>query len=165
MTIIIFTDGAVPNNQKSGPKNGGIGVFFGDNDSRNLSLNINKQVTKVTNMVCEIYACIMALETLLQTTKIGKNKITIYTDSMYIVNTYYEWVEKWKANNWKKSNNTIIENKELVIKLYYLSINMKVEYIHVKAHTKQPSKDSDEYFLWYGNMMADKLAVNGVKNN
>ena len=31
--------------------------------------------------------------------------------------------------------------------------------IHVKAHKDEPSKDSKDYFKWYGNMMADKLAT------
>ena len=40
---------------------------------------------------------------------------------------------------------------------------LNIKFIHVKAHTKEPiNKDSQEYFIWYGNYMADKLAVNAV---
>ena len=39
--IHIFTDGATPNNQnKSGNRRGGVGVFFGDDDQRNISFGM-----------------------------------------------------------------------------------------------------------------------------
>jgi len=161
--IIIFTDGAVPNNQIKGNRRGGIGVFFGDNDLRNISFSIVESSTlKVTNQVCELLACIKALERIVSTEKIGKNNIIINTDSMYIVNTMNEWAKKWEKNDWKKADNKPIQNKELVKQLYYLSLNLSVKFNHVKAHTKEPSKISKEYFDWYGNYMADKLAVDAV---
>ena len=43
--------------------------------------------------------------------------------------------------------------------MYDLANNLKVRMVHVKAHKTEPSKDSPEYFKWYGNMMADKLAT------
>jgi len=164
--IIIFTDGATSNNQIKGNRKGGIGVFFGDNDSKNISLPLEETKTfKVTNQVCELLACIKAIEKVISTGKIGKNNIIINTDSMYIVNTINEWAERWEKNNWKKSDNKPIQNKELVIQLYYLSLNLNVKFNHVKAHTKEPlNKDSPEYFNWYGNYMADYLAVSSTKN-
>jgi ribonuclease HI len=162
--IIIFTDGAVPNNQKKGNRKGGIGVFFGENDSKNISFSIKESsILKVTNQVCELLACIKAIEKLISTEKIGKNNIIINTDSMYIVNTINDWAKKWEKNNWKKSDNKIIQNEEIVKQLYYLSLNLNVKFIHVKAHTKEPiDKSSQEYINWYGNYMADKLAVSAT---
>ena len=165
--ISVFTDGAVPNNQFQGNRKGGIGVFFsnsqnktGNCDSRNLSYSIlETKDYKVTNQVCELLACISALETIITTQIIGKNEIIIYTDSMYVINSITEWAKNWKKNNWKRSDNKPIQNLELIQKLYYLSKNLKVGYKHVKAHTNPPSEYSDEYFEWYGNYMADKLAV------
>ncbi len=162
--IIIFTDGAVPNNQKSGNRKGGIGVFFGINDTRNISFGIKESPSnKVTNQVCELSACIMALETIISTEEIGKRNIIIYTDSMYIINSITIWAENWEKNNWKKADNKSIQNIILIKKLYYLSKNLKISYKHVKAHTNPPKTDSDEYFEWFGNYMADKLAVNATK--
>jgi ribonuclease HI len=157
--INIFTDGAVPSNQYGGNRKGGVGVFFGDNDTRNISFHIKEdKETKVTNQVCELMACIMALEKLDNTF----TNITIYTDSMYIVNSMLVWAKKWKENNWKKSDNTLILNKELIEKLYNLSILLNVKYKHIKAHTKKP-QDKESFYFWYGNMMADKLAVDATK--
>ncbi len=47
--------------------------------------------------------------------------------------------------------------------LYYLSKNLDVKYTHVSAHKSEPNPDSDEYFNWYGNFWADKLAVEATK--
>lgn len=152
--IIIFTDGAVSNNQTNGNRKGGVGVFFGIKDPRNISFRMNETTSsKVTNQVCELTACIMGIE------KINKRDIIIYTDSMYIINSITDWAKKWEKNNWKKADNKPIQNDTLIKKLYYLSTNLNVEYKHVKAHTPQPKIDSDDYFYWFGNYMADKLAV------
>lgn len=163
-SINIFTDGAVPNNQKQGNRKGGVGVFFGNDDPRNISWSIKEtNDVKVTNQVCELLACIQGLETVISTEKIGKRDIIIYTDSMYIVNTITEWANKWEKNNWKKADNKPVQNLELVKKLYFLSRNLKVSYNHVLAHKSPPVKDSEDYFKWYGNYMADKLAVEATK--
>ena len=117
--IIIFTDGAVPNNQKGGNRKGGSGVFFGIDDPRNISFGMKETVqNKVTNQVCELTACVMALETLVSTEKIGKRDIVIFTDSMYIINSITEWARNWEKNNWKKADNKPIQNDVLVKKLY-----------------------------------------------
>ena len=164
-SIIIFTDGAVPNNQNKGNRKGGVGVFFGQNDPRNISFSIKEtSKMKVTNQVCELLACIKALETVISTTIIINNLIELKTDSMYIVNTINNWAKKWVKNNWKKADNKPIQNEELIKKLYYLSKNINVKITHVKAHKTEPKINSIEYFDWYGNYMADKLATNAAAN-
>ena len=165
--INIFTDGAVPNNQLQGNRNGGVGVFLGNDDIRNISFSIKEtKEIKVTNQVCELLACINALEIVVTTQNIGKKELIIYTDSMYVINSITLWAKNWKKNDWKRADNKSIQNLELIKKLYYLSKNLKVGYKHVKAHTSPPNEDSDEYFEWYGNYMADKLAVQGsLKKN
>lgn len=163
-SITIFTDGAVPNNQNKGNRKGGIGVFFGDDDPRNISIGIKESVkTKVTNQICELLACILGIEKILASQEILNTKIIIYTDSMYIINAITIWSDNWIKNNWKKADNKPIQNEELIKKLYYLSKNLNVVYHHVKAHTKPPSKNTEHYFEWYGNFMADKLAVQATK--
>ena len=166
--ILIFTDGATPNNQNKGNRKGGVGVFFGDNDPRNISYGlIESENLKVTNQVCELSACVRALEKLISTEKIIGKQVIIYTDSMYIVNTIANWATGWERNGWKRDTGKI-SNLELIKKLFYSSMNLGVIYRHVTAHQKEPDdKTSNEWKLWYGNHMADKLAVEGankVKN-
>jgi len=162
--IIIFTDGAVPNNQLKGNRKGGIGVFFGLDDPRNISFSIKEtQTYKVTNQVCELMACLLGLEKLVKSEKITKKTIEIRTDSMYVVKTINDWAKKWEKNNWLKSDKTPVLNLDLVKPLYYLSKNLNVNFVHVPAHKTEPKKESEEYFNWYGNYWADKLAVNATK--
>ena len=163
-SIIIYTDGAVPNNQVKGNRKGGVGVFFGSNDLRNISWGIKETShIKVTNQVCELFACIKALELIISTEKIATKQIIIKTDSMYIVNTINDWAKKWEKNSWRKADNKPIQNEDLVKKLYYLATNLNVKFVHIKAHTKEPAIDSPNYSDWFGNFMADKLAVEATK--
>jgi ribonuclease HI len=163
--IMVFTDGSTLNNQKKGGRKGGAGVFFKDNDPMNISYPLveNKKF-KVTNNVAELTATIMAIETILSSMKIGKKKIAIYSDSMYVINIAKEWAKKWEKNDWKKSNNKKVDNIDLVKKLYYYSLNLKIKFIHSKGHAKEPSKDDPNYHIWYGNHMADMLAVKASKS-
>ena len=164
--IILFTDGATPNNQNKGHRKGGIGVFFGENDPRNISFGIiETPKLKVTNQVCELMACIKGLEKLMSSEKVIGKKIILYTDSMYIVNTISSWASTWELNGWKRDTGKIA-NLELVKKLYYYAINFSILFKHVSAHKTEPSdKESNEWILWHGNFMADKLAVDGVKKS
>lgn len=166
--ILIFTDGATPNNQNKGHRKGGVGVFFGEKDPRNISYGlIESEHLKVTNQVCELSACIKALDKIISSEKVMGKQIVIYTDSMYIVNTIANWATGWEKNGWKRDTGPI-SNLELIKKLFYTSINLGVIYRHVNAHQTEPTdKTSNEWKLWYGNHMADKLAVEGankVKN-
>ena len=65
-TIPVFTDGSTINNGKRVEiVRGGVGVFFGKNDGRNISKKVIAK--KVTNNVCELMACILAIETVINT--------------------------------------------------------------------------------------------------
>ena len=57
--INIFTDGSTLNNQTKGKRRGGVGVYFGENDPRNISLSlVEDDINKVTNQVTELLACV-----------------------------------------------------------------------------------------------------------
>ena len=157
MDIIVYTDGSTLNNQHKGHRKGGIGVFFGNNDPRNKSIKLIESATnKVTNQVAEISACIEAIESIDKDTC---KSILIKSDSMYTINCITKWCKTWEKKGWKKSDGKIIENLELIQKLYNYSNNYNVCYEHIKAHTSQPPVDSSKYADWYGNMMADNLAT------
>ena len=163
--VVIFTDGSTLNNQQKGKRRGGVGVFFGDDDKRNISFPLKEsKYFKVTNQVAELTACVKGIETLIGTQKTMARQIVIYTDSMYIVNSISSWAKNWEKNDWKKSNGRTVENLKLIRKLYYYCLNLGIILRHVKSHKNPPTdKNSKEYKLWYGNYMADKLAVEGSK--
>ena len=159
MDIIVYTDGSTLNNQHKGKRKGGVGVFFGDNDIRNKSIEmIESNTNKVTNQVAEITACIVAIETILENNG-DKNNILICSDSMYTINCITKWCKAWEKKNWTKSDGKIIENLELIKKLSSYYKNHNIKFKHVKGHANKPMENSPYYNDWYGNMMADKLAT------
>ena len=153
----IFTDGSTLNNQDSEKRVGGIGVYFGDDDERNVSKPIIKNAT---NQIAELKACIYALK------KCDTDQeINIYTDSKYVIGCMTEWLNNWIKNDWKKSDGKEIKNLKLIKKLHLLVKDRcsKVNFYHVKAHQKKPT-DPEKQILWKGNMMADKLATDAAKS-
>ena len=139
----VFTDGACSNNGKENAK-AGIGVYFGENDSRNISKKIDG---KQTNNTAELSAVIEVFHIL---DKIKEyNEINIYSDSEYVIKCSSSYGKKCEKKNWKNN----IPNKNLVKKLYELMKNNKnVKLFHVKAHTGLDDK------LSKGNEGADNLA-------
>lgn len=150
--INIFTDGSCINNGKKNSK-GGIGVFFGDNDSRNISERLN--CDKITNQVAELTAISRALDIVIN----YKDIVYIYTDSSYCINIFVNWIKGWEKNNWKKKDGAI-KNLELIQEIYNKLKFMTVIFKHVKSHCKEPNKNNSDYFIWHGNNQADILACN-----
>lgn len=152
----VFTDGSSLGNNKYKGRKAGYGVFFKDGDIRNLSQTLNNE-KNLTNNIAELKACIEAIE-LSDKTK----QIILVTDSMYCINCITNWYDNWKKNNWITSSGKPVSNKELIVTLYDLYKLYNVQFKHINSHMKKPNIDSEEYFFWYGNMMADMLAVNGA---
>ena len=121
----------------------GIGIYFGENDSRNVSMKLEG---KQTNNTAELSAIIILYKIIENDINKGMN-ITIVSDSRYAILC-------------AMSNGKIYEkNKELVkiiCDLYKDKHNVK--FMHVMAHTNLDDIHS------IGNMNADKLANNAHKN-
>merc|ERR1712196_336844 len=108
----------------------------------------------------ELFAAYQAILILLENFNMEEKVVYLYTDSKYMVNIINSWADKWILNDWKKSDGKVIENLELVKKLYFLTKNINIHFKHLNSHTKEPKdKNTKEYFKWYGNFQADKLAT------
>ena len=107
--IIVFTDGACSKNGAKDAK-AGIGVYFGLNDTRNVSKRIQG---KQSNNTAEMLAIIEVFKILENEIKQGKNVI-IYSDSKYAINTFTEWAPEWEKNNWTKKSKGEIKNIDIV---------------------------------------------------
>jgi len=138
----VYTDGSCSNNGKMN-STAGIGIYFGENDSRNVSMKLEG---KQTNNTAELSAIIILYKIIENDINKGMN-ITIVSDSRYAILC-------------AMSNGKIYEkNKELVkiiCDLYKDKHNVK--FMHVMAHTNLDDIHS------IGNMNADKLANNAHKN-
>jgi len=143
----VYTDGACLNN---GSDNAiaGFGIYFGENNPKNIS---KKVVGKQTNNIAELQAIIDVFEIIKD--DIDNKKICIVSDSKYALNCVTEYGEKQSLHNWQKD----IPNKELVKCGYELYKNQRnIYFMYIKAHTENIDIHSK------GNYGADKLANKAI---
>ncbi|AWU76643.1 uncharacterized protein C5L36_0C05690 [Pichia kudriavzevii] len=153
--VEIYTDGASKNNQKAktGGSKAGYGVYYGPDDPRNYSGRVTGEQT---NNRGELQGILHALENSYEEVKNGKkNTYVIHTDSQYSKEAITNWGKAWEKNGWKTSSGTDVANKDLVKQCRELVKKIeensgKVEIVKVKGHSGV-----------HGNVMADKLAVDG----
>jgi len=112
-----------------------------------------------TNNKAEISGIILALEMLNEFVQ-ENDKVSIYSDSEYTIKSLTEWIINWKKNGWKTANKKPVKNVELIKKMdeLYESVTSKchnIEIKHIMAHQKEPTKDTLEWQLWYGNNKVD----------
>ena len=141
----VYTDGAC---SKNGTRtaSAGIGIYFGENDPRNLS---EKLIGKQTNNLAELTA-IAKTHAIIRSDLLSGKKVAIVTDSEYAIKCVSTYGEKCYKQNW----NVDIPNKELVKTAYelYKDHSTNVRFIHIRAHTQKTDIHS------IGNDQADKLA-------
>jgi ribonuclease HI len=146
--INIYTDGACSNNGKPYAK-ASIGIYFGDNDPRNVSQRVQG---KQTNNIAELTA-IKNVYNLIQEEILRKENVKIFTDSKYSMLCLTSYGAKCAKKNWSEN----IPNKYLVKETYELYKNLpNIKFEHIKAHTKNTDKHSR------GNYWADKLATDAL---
>ena len=141
--MICYTDGSCQGN----PGPGGFGVVVLD-DNENLITTYSEKKDNTTNNRMELSAILWTF------LKYGSknDKLTIYSDSAYCVNTLTNWMFSWEKNNWKKSNNKTPENLDLIKPFFnYFKLGNIVELKKVKGHAENK---------W--NNMADQLAIGKI---
>lgn len=140
----VYTDGSCVGNGKSSAK-AGVGIYFGENDSRNVSrLAHGKQ----SNNTAEVQA-IIGVYPIIKDDIVSGKKIAIVSDSEYAIKCVTHYGERMHKTGWKQD----IPNKELVKELYDTYCNIpNVQFIHIMAHTNNTDVHS------IGNAGADLLA-------
>lgn len=147
--IECYTDGACLNNGKGSKAVGGIGVFFGVNNSNNISEALSTELQ--TNNRAEIMAAVRALEKI---KTMGYKKAIIKTDSKFMIQCMTEWICGWRKNGWLTSARKPVKNKDELVQLSEAMDDMEVKFIKVAAHSGV-----------LGNEEADRLAAAGVKKS
>ncbi|MGZ5190557.1 MAG: ribonuclease HI [Flavisolibacter sp.] len=118
--ITIYTDGASRGNP--GPGGYGAILMYGK-----LKKELSAGYRLTTNNRMELMGVIAALEAMKKTGL----KITIYTDSQYIVKAIQEgWLNKWLATNFAKGK----KNKDLWVRFYDVFKKHQVKFVWVKGH-------------------------------
>ena len=140
--ITIYTDGGSSGN----PGPGGYGVVI-INEGKKKELTGGFRLT--TNNRMELMGVIIALRNI----ESGDKPITLYTDSSYVVNSITKgWAEKWRKNNWIKSDKQPAINSDLWEELLDLIKSLNIKFMWVKGHA------GNVY-----NERCDELAVTSAK--
>lgn len=122
--ITIYTDGS----SRGNPGPGGYGAVLLYGDKRK---ELSAGYRKTTNNRMELMGAIAALEAL----KRPGLRITLYTDSQYIVKAINEgWLNKWLATNFAKGK----KNKDLWVRFYNLYKQHQLRLVWVKGHADNP---------------------------
>jgi ribonuclease HI len=134
-----YVDGACSGN----PGPGGWGVLL-RTGSHEKELYGGEAAT--TNQRMELTAAIEALKALKRPCR-----ITIHSDSKYVVTGMTEWIHDWKARGWKTAAKKPVANLELWQQLDRLAAGHEVRWQWVKGHAGHPE-----------NERADALARRGM---
>jgi ribonuclease HI len=122
--VIMYTDGS----SRGNPGPGGYGVIL---MAANKRKELSQGYRKTTNNRMELMAVIAGLEAM----KKQGLRITIYSDSQYVVKAVKEgWLNKWLATNFAKGK----KNKDLWVKFYNLSTQHTLQFVWVKGHADNP---------------------------
>jgi len=157
----VYCDGSTFNNGKKFAC-GGIGIYFGPNDPKNVSEPFTRTIP--TNQKTELYALIRTLKILEQLIEENTSInyiFHIYTDSEYTINCLEKWLPKWMENEWVKWDGKPVKNVDLLKTLSGLYYHNRRHYKlhHVMSHTGDQSQHS------LGNQQADHLAVMGSRQH
>jgi len=137
--IHVYTDGS----SRGNPGPGGYGIVMEQKGS-NYFKEFSEGFRKTTNNRMELLAVVEALKKI----KKENQKIIIYTDSKYVVNSVEKkWVFAWQKNNFKKKKNIDLWLEFLK---EYKKHSVKLKWI--KGHNDHPQ-----------NERCDSLAVEASK--
>ncbi len=134
-----FTDGACSGNP--GPGGWGVLLRMGRHEKELFGGE-----PETTNQRMELRAAIEALRALKRPCR-----ITIHSDSKYVVQGMTEWIHGWKRNGWKNAAKKPVANRELWQELDRLAAGHEVRWEWVKGHAGHPE-----------NERADELARRGI---
>jgi len=133
--VEIATDGACKGNP--GPGGWGVLIRMG---SREKELSGGEKLT--TNNRMELMAAIEGLNALKRPCR-----VTLSTDSRYVMDGLTKWIHGWRKNGWKTSDKKPVKNADLWQALIDAAAPHRVEWMWVKGHAGHPD-----------NERADKLA-------
>lgn len=141
--IIMYTDGACSGNP--GPGGWGTVLMFGEHIRE-----ISGYMPETTNNRMELFAAVQGFTALKQSCK-----VTLYSDSAYLVNAFEQrWIDNWQRNGWKNAQKKPVENQDLWKWLLTVMQPHQVTIVKVKGHSDNP---------W--NNRCDELATGQIRDH
>lgn len=128
-SVEIFCDGACSGN----PGPGGYGAILrcGGNEKE-----ISGRAPDTTNNRMEMTAAIEALRQLTRPCR-----VSITTDSQYVVKGMTEWIEGWQRKGWKNSKKEAVLNRDLWESLLEQSQQHTIDWKWVRGHDGHPENE------------------------
>lgn len=121
--VTIYTDGGCLGNP--GPGGYGVVLRYGEHEKR-----LSGGFRQTTNNRMEIMAAITGLEALK-----SPCSITLYSDSKYLVDAMrLGWVERWKANGWRRNKKEKAVNVDLWERLLAVCEGHTVSFVWIEGH-------------------------------
>ncbi len=133
--VEIATDGAC----KGNPGKGGWGVVL---RMGNTEKELSGGEAHTTNNRMEMMAAIQGLKALTRPCR-----VTLSTDSRYVMDGLTKWIHGWMKNGWKTADKKPVKNADLWQELLAAAKPHQVKWVWVKGHAGHPD-----------NERADKLA-------
>ncbi len=137
--VEIATDGACKGNP--GPGGWGAVLRFGK-----VEKDLSGGEPHTTNNRMELMAAIAGLEALKR-----PSRITLSTDSRYVMDGLTKWIHGWQRNGWKTADRKPVKNADLWQRLLDAAGSHQIKWTWVKGHAGHPD-----------NERADKLASNAA---
>jgi ribonuclease HI len=127
--VDIFTDGACKGNP--GPGGWGAILRFGDKEKE-----LSGGEAQTTNNRMEMMAAIEALKALKKPCR-----ITLYTDSKYVMDGITKWIFGWQKKGWRTADNKPVKNADLWQALVAVAQPHKLTWQWVKGHAGHPENE------------------------
>ena len=127
--VEIFTDGACKGNP--GPGGWGALLRMGRHEKE-----LSGSDPATTNNRMELTAAIRALQALIEPCR-----VTLHSDSKYVLEGITRWVHGWKKNGWKTAGKKPVQNAELWHELIAAASRHEVEWVWVKGHDGHPENE------------------------
>lgn len=144
-TVEVFSDGACRGN----PGPGGWGALLRFNDTEK---ELCGGEPETTNNRMELMAAIRALEALKRPCR-----VVITTDSQYVRKGMTEWLDGWKARNWRTAAKKPVRNQDLWQELDAQVQRHEVEWHWVRGHSGHPENERADVLANQG--LDDMLAA------
>lgn len=127
--ILIYTDGGCDPITR-------LGAWAAVIEGNELDTELTGAFRETTNNRMELMAAIVAVEF----TPLDK-KITVFSDSQYVVKGITSWVHGWVARGWKTSLDSPVMNRDLWERLLAACSARSVVFKHVKGHNGHPQNE------------------------
>ncbi|MEP6784272.1 MAG: ribonuclease HI [Sphingomonadales bacterium] len=140
--VEMATDGAC----KGNPGPGGWGVLL---RSGTTEKELSGGEALTTNNRMEMTAAIRGLQALKRPAK-----VTLSTDSRYVMDGLTKWIAGWQRNGWKTADRKPVKNADLWQELLAAAKPHRIKWVWVKGHAGHPD-----------NERADRLASDAALAN